>query len=931
MPLGPGSRLDAYELLQPIGAGGMGEVWLATELRLGRKVALKLLPADLTRDPARVRRFEQEARAASALSHPNVCTIHALGETSEGQLYIAMEYIEGETLRRRIAAERLNIRESLDIAIQIASALVAAHANGIVHRDVKPENAIVRPDGFVKVLDFGLAKLTAATDSAAVEATQTAFRTDAGTVLGTYAYMSPEQARGQQVDARTDIWSLGVVLYEMVAGQSPFAGSSTSDALAAILDREPAPLARFEPDVPAELQRLVTKTLRKDRSQRYQTSQDLLLDLHALRDEVQAQRRSGSSPAVQPEESGQGGASASASSLSTRRRMLAVASAAVVLAIVAAGLVWWGTHSAPSAIPAGAVPRTLSRLTFGPGLQTGVTFSPDGRFVAYASDRAGNFDIWVQPVAGGDPVQVTTSAAQDTQPAWSPDGSVIVFRSERDPGGLYLVPALGGAQRLLLDQGLHPSWSSDGKQVRFFAETFLHGSAHLYEVSSAGGQPRFILPEFSANGRWFWISAHPDGRCSFLGVRGRGQDLGFFTVSGDGKVAESDIKTKLPAQLSRFLDGAWDVYGRRFRWNESGTALYLETKDNSGISNLWRVEVDAATMAWTSFERLTSGPGSDLHAALSGDGTRIAFSTLRESTRLWQLPFGPERQNLKLLDGRPITEEGSAVSYASVTLDGQFALYNLGRPGASDTTTLWFTDLQSGRPEPVGTDGAHARMSPDKREVAYTKFATDRTLGYAIAVRALGGAERLITPWAKEWVAATDWIPDGSAVLVSQGNRLLAWQSKGTREQAPRTVLKVAGFAVYGAKFSPNGRWLSLLVVTDKGATIAVAPAEGPPHRNWTAIRTEHAWVDKPRWAPDGRRIYFLASEGSFLNLWAIPFDSERGVQTGLAFAVARFSSPAFRIDPGVSFTELDVSPDHVFLTMQSAAGNIWMLDDVDK
>jgi eukaryotic-like serine/threonine-protein kinase len=930
MPLGPGSRLDAYELLQRLGAGGMGEVWLATEVRLGRKVALKLLPDELTRDPARVSRFEQEARAASGLSHPNVCTIHALGETAHDQHYIAMEYVEGETLRRRIAGGRLTIRESLDIAIQIASALVAAHTHGIIHRDIKPENVMLRPDGLVKVLDFGLAKLTAATDSAAVEATQTAFRTDAGTVVGTIAYMSPEQARGQQVDARSDIWSLGVVLYEMVAGRSPFAASSSSDMLAAILEHEPAPLARSEPEVPAELQRVVTKALRKDRAQRYQTVQDLLLDLQALRDDVQAQRLSGSSSAVRPDLSKEASTPASVSMLPIRRRMVAAASAALVLAFVAAGVVWWATRSATSATPSGPVQRTLTRLTFGPGLQTGVTFSPDGRFVAYASDRAGNFDIWVQPVAGGDPVQVTTSPAEDTQPAWSPDGSGIVFRSERDPRGLYIVPALGGAQRLLVDQGVHPSWSSDGEQVRFFAETFGHGDAQLYEVSSGGGQPRLVLPEFTANGSWLWIAGHPDGRFSFLGFRRRGHDLGFFTISRDGTVAESDIKTNLPPQLSRFLDGTWDVYGRRFRWNESGTALYLETKDNSGISNLWRVNVDASTMAWTSFDRLTSGPGSDLHAALSRDGTRIAFSTLRESTRLWQLPFGPERQNL--LDGRPITEEGSAVSYASVTLDGQFALYNLGRPGASDTTTLWLTDLQSGRSEPVGTDGSHARMSPNKREVAYTKIATDRTLGFAaIAVRALGGAERLITPWAKEWVAATDWIPDGSGVLVSQGNQVLAWPSKGPGEQAPRTVLEVRALGVHGAKFSPNGQWLSLLVVTDQGATIAVAPAEGPPNRKWTAINTEHAWVDKPRWAPDGRRLYFLASEGSFLNVWAVAFDQERGVHTGSAFAVARFTSPAFRIDPGVSFTELDVSPDHVFLTMQSAAGNIWMLDNVDK
>jgi eukaryotic-like serine/threonine-protein kinase len=224
--LGPGSRLDAYEIVRPLGSGGMGEVWLATEVRLGRKVALKFLPADLTRDPTRIHRFEREARAASALNHPNVCTIYALGETDEHQYYIAMEYVEGETLGQRLVTSRLSIREALDIAIQVAAALSVAHATGIVHRDIKPENVMLRPDGVVKVLDFGLAKLAAAASAGTATRTELGVHTDAGKVVGTPAYMSPEQARGQQVDARTDIWSLGVMLYEMVAGRSPFTAPS---------------------------------------------------------------------------------------------------------------------------------------------------------------------------------------------------------------------------------------------------------------------------------------------------------------------------------------------------------------------------------------------------------------------------------------------------------------------------------------------------------------------------------------------------------------------------------------------------------------------------------------------------------------------------------------------------------------------------------
>ena len=282
MALQPGTTLGPYEIVSLLGVGGMGEVYLAREVSLGRNVALKVLPSDFTHDVHRVARFEQEARSASALSHPNICTIYALGELSDGRRFIAMEHVAGETLRHRLTTSRLAVREAVDIGTQIAAALSAAHSAGIVHRDIKPENVMLRPDGFVKVLDFGLAKLTVPSDSAATASTQTAFRTDAHTVLGTIAYMSPEQARGQQVDARSDVWALGVVLYEMAAGHSPFRGETGSDVLAAILDREPESLSRFDALISQELQRIVSKMLRKNRDERYQTMKDAELDLRAF-------------------------------------------------------------------------------------------------------------------------------------------------------------------------------------------------------------------------------------------------------------------------------------------------------------------------------------------------------------------------------------------------------------------------------------------------------------------------------------------------------------------------------------------------------------------------------------------------------------------------------------------------------------------------
>ena len=265
----------------------MGEVYLAQDTRLGRKIALKLLPPEFTIDAERVQRFEQEARAASALSHPNVCVIHEIGDTEDGRRFITMEYIEGITLRQRMAQKRLTLMEALDVAAQIAAGLAAAHAAGIVHRDIKPENVMLRDDGLVKVLDFGLAKLTRADHETDTEALMRSMvKTGSGMIMGTVAYMSPEQARGLAVDSRTDIWSLGVLLYEMVAGRAPFAGATPSDMLVSILEREPPSISRDSLEVPAELERIVRKALRKDREERYRTAEDFLVDLKSLRHEL---------------------------------------------------------------------------------------------------------------------------------------------------------------------------------------------------------------------------------------------------------------------------------------------------------------------------------------------------------------------------------------------------------------------------------------------------------------------------------------------------------------------------------------------------------------------------------------------------------------------------------------------------------------------
>jgi serine/threonine-protein kinase len=336
--LAPGTKLGRYEIRSQLGAGGMGEVYLAEDTRLDRKVALKILPREVAADPDRMKRFVQEAKAASALNHPNIITIYEIDQT-DATPFIATEFIEGSTLRERMRVQPLLLGEVLNVSVQIASALAAAHANGIVHRDIKPENIILRSDGIAKVLDFGIAKLTGQASQGSVDSeapTRDHLKTDSGVVMGTAIYMSPEQARGHQVDARTDIFSLGVVIYELLTGHLPFEGSSIYEIIASILsDREPPPLSRYSREVPAELERIVSKALRKNRDERYQTIKDLLLDLQSLKQQLEFERAARRTGSTREDKTLQ------ASWIRTRQKQVLGVFAIVLLLAGVVGYAWW--------------------------------------------------------------------------------------------------------------------------------------------------------------------------------------------------------------------------------------------------------------------------------------------------------------------------------------------------------------------------------------------------------------------------------------------------------------------------------------------------------------------------------------------------------------------------------------------------------------
>ena len=461
----------------------------------------------------------------------------------------------------------------------------------------------------------------------------------------------------------------------------------------------------------------------------------------------------------------------------------------------------------------------MTRLTFGAGLQTDATFSPDGRFIAYASDRAGNWDIWVQPVSGGEPVQVTRSPSQDTQPDWSPDGSTIVFRSERDGGGLYLVPALGGAEQRLTSFGTHPQWLGNGSEILFIESTSSPDQAgysgtdvKIYITAPGRERPAEVLSEFVAKEGWYWIAGHPDGRISLYGTD-PARHTRFFTVSRDGRhVAVSDYAADIPELLK---GEAANI--RRFRWNASGTALYVEAYER-GVRNLWRVTIAPQTLRWLTAERLTTSGSDEGASALSRDGTRLAFTMNTGATRL--CAFGLDATGERLVDdGRPITEDGVDATDFDLSRDGRMLAHVVERPGRPQSE-LWTMALDSGRGELVATNASGPRWSFDGTRLAYIVQTTDVSPFRLLVRDSTRGDQAIARLSDGTFALPLDWTPDGAAILASwrpSGSGAWAftlWRATaGVMEKPDRVLLSDPRRSLWQGRFSPNGRWLSLVAV----------------------------------------------------------------------------------------------------------------------
>ncbi|MBI4905389.1 MAG: protein kinase [Acidobacteria bacterium] len=893
-----GQRVGHFDFLESLGEGGMGVVYKARDVELGRLVAIKVLSGSHSADSERRLRFIQEARAASALNHPNIVTIYEIFRDNETD-FIAMELITGKTLDQVIHGKAMKLSEALQIASQIADALKAAHAAGITHRDLKPGNIMLTAEGRVKVLDFGLAKLTERTPIGQEEATLViqSPKTESGTILGTIAYMSPEQAEAKDLDWRSDIFSFGSVLYEMLTGRKAFSGESKVSTLSAILTAEPKSLEQM----PAELDRILRRCLRKDREKRFQHMDDVKVALDEIREDSELGRLA--APALVP-----------SASAPTRKKMLWAGLAAVLL--VAAAVGGWVLRR-ESGQPPNAQGPSLRQITFDPGLTQEPTLWPAGNMIAYSSDRAGNnLDIWIQHLETKESKRLTTNLADDREPAFSPDGSRIAFRSERDGGGIYVVSALGGEERRIADNGRGPRFSPDGKWIAYytglysFNYPFAYNGSALFVVDAAGGSPKRIASSFMAVSQPVWS---PDSKS--LLFMGGPKFVGFDWWAAP--ISEGDpIRVGIDAFREKFREKKLRVRDPR-GWDGDFIFFLADVADSR---NIWKVRVDPKTSHIAGNpERVTFGQGHDANPWVSKG--RILFTNLVENSDIWSLPIDAN-QGKVLGEPKRITT-GVAPEYSSdVSADGRFVVFLTQRNGIHEV--IW-KDLETGEERTLLSNWQTTApmISPDGSWVAVSLRVDGNRLVQVLSAK--GGAPKTLC----DDCAVRNWAADGKRLLISKGpNTGLLDPTSG----ATNLFLPLGSYRNHSApRMLPDDRWIVWYTATGNDhSRMFIAPVkEGTvPEREWIPVTDGSAWDVLPAFSPDGKTLYFMSQRDGFRCYWAMKIDVVTRKPAGQPYPVHHFHSA--RLSPAyvrVGLIESDVARDKIVFTMAERTGNIWLAD----
>jgi Tol biopolymer transport system component/serine/threonine protein kinase len=866
MSLAPGTRIGTYEVVEMLGAGGMGEVYRARDTRLDRTVALKALPGDKLVDEERKRRFVQEARTASALNHPNIVTIHGL-ETAGDADFLVMEYVDGETLDRVVPKAGLPLKQALRYAIQIADALSAAHTAGIVHRDLKPANVIVTPTGAVKLLDFGIVKLRepAAVDATAFTVTSEAPPpTAAGTILGTAPYMSPEQVEGRAIDARSDIFSFGAVLYEMLAGQRAFQGESSISTLSAVLRDDPKPLSQIIETMPRDLEKLVTRCLRKEPGRRYQHMDDLKVILEELKEELESgSRQVGANPLEAP-----GGRW-------TKPRTAIIGALALV---IAGTLVWIVLR--PSS-PAPNLEARLVPLTTFPGIEQQPAVSPDGQLVAFSWNGAqrDNFDIYVQHVEGGAPLRLTTHPADDISPAWSPDGGRIAFvRQTPGQGAVILLPSLGGPERRLIEVAFHAfmdrrlDWSPDGKLLAI-ADPAPPKECEISVLSIETGEMRVLVsppagaicdnsPAFS-----------PDGR-SVGFVRWAGLAAGevyvIATAGGEAKRLTFDNRQN-----------------RGPVWTPDGRDIVFSS-ERDGRQALWRIAATGGTP-----EKITDAQGSYVVPGVSRQTTSGSFRVALEETvldsNIWRVKADDRSDSVP----SPLIASSRQDAWPRYAPDGKKIAFASDRSGNWE---IWISDEAGAQATPLtsfrgGLVGSPA-WSPDSRRIAFD--ARPEGNPDIFTVSAEGGRPRRLTTDLSE-DAAPSWSQDGRWIYFAsdRDGSQQVWKTLADGAGAPLRVTERGGFS---SQESPDGRFLYYTKRRFLLGGLWRIPADGG---------TETRVLDQLD--PEYDRMWALTSKGLFFVRGERP---ARGLLSFLPFSAHGPMSVAVLDNLDRSAPGLSVSPD---------------------
>jgi serine/threonine protein kinase len=901
--LTPGTRLGRYEIDSLIGAGAMGQVYMAHDTELGRAVAIKLLRDDLVTSREHLRRFEQEARAASTLNYPNILTIYEIGRVGSNH-FIAAEFVDGQTLRKLVGAGPMGVHKALDLAKQIAAGLAVAHAARIVHRDIKPENIMLRRDGYVKVLDFGLAKLTEGlltSQHNEGESTISNLNTESGTVVGTISYMSPEQLRGMTVDARTDIWSLGVVLYEMLTGRLPFSGDSAADTIVSILRQEPPPVERFAPTCPPDLRRIVAKMLVKDRDRRYQTMDDFLSDVVATQSNpggVSQLSAGGAQPsdvgAEQRHSSGQKSSEAfeklrretssgvqlltQSFNMSPPRLLL---SAAFVVALCASVYGLYGSAQA-ALLSGGAVCLTLFAYAYARGkptvapevfqsvrlsclTQTGkavdAVLSPDGKYVVHVNESNGQQSLWIRQIATSSNVQIVPPADVTYRgTTFSPDGNYVYYllfeNSNKNEWLLFRVPALGGLPQKLANEVSTPvTFSPDGRQIAF-VRCFPSRKETSIFITDAEGKSGRMLATRSSPDDFGWRSGtswSPDGKRIACAV-------GTYDLSMS--IVEVSVEDGTERPLTTWK---WPWIGR-LAWQADGKGLIANARDaSSGLSQLWHVSHPDGKV-----RRITNDLSdySALSVSLSVSSDSLVSVQCNYLSGIWVWPTEDLNRGRQITSGRSDGFYGLAW-----TPDNRITYVST----ASGHPAIWIMDADGGHQTQLTTDLSnvyHPSVSPDGRHIVFISTRGGVPNIWRIDVTG-DNLMQLTDQSVPSWPHC---LPDGRWVIyksIGFGKKTL-WKVPIEGGVPEQVTDKHTGMPAA----SPDGRFVACEYWDEQPTSqfkLAVIPLDGqgdfktfdvPP----TFAQSVHL-MSVLRWTPDGSGLTYIDNQRGVSNIWCQPID----------------------------------------------------------